>query len=64
MSRFARVTALDGKVHWVNLEHVRLMQELKPLPNQPVRTAIHIDSHWVERQIIVSEQPEEIVGQA
>jgi len=63
MSRFARVTALDGKVHWINLDHVRLFQELKALPDQPVRTSIHIDSHWVERQIIVSERPEDIVAQ-
>jgi|GEM_PF-2658888 len=63
MSRFTRVTALDGKVHWVNLEHVRMLQELKPTPGQPVRTAIHIDSYWVERQIIVSERPQDILGQ-
>ncbi|MGV9009785.1 hypothetical protein [Brevundimonas sp.] len=62
MSHFARVTALDGKVHWINLEHVRLLQELKPLPQQPVRTSIHIDSYWVERQIIVQERPEEIMA--
>lgn len=61
--RFARVTDHDGKVHWVNLDHVRMIAELKPVKNNTARTAIHIDSYWVERQLQVIETPEEILGQ-
>ena len=37
--------------------------ELKPVKNNTARTAIHIDSYWVERQLQVVETPEEILGQ-
>ncbi|MBU1326228.1 MAG: hypothetical protein KJ676_13405 [Alphaproteobacteria bacterium] len=62
MARFARVTELDGKVHWVNLDHVRTLSVLKPMKGLPVRTAVHVDSSWVERVLHVSETPEQILA--
>jgi hypothetical protein len=62
MPRFARVTELDGKVHWINLDHVRTLSVLKPMKGFPGRTAVHIDSSWVERVLHVSETPEQILS--
>ena len=63
MPKFVRITELDGKVHWVNLEHVRLLTEEPATPKRPARTTVHIDSSWVERIIAVTQSPEDILGQ-
>lgn len=62
MAKFARVTDLDGKVHWVNLEHVRLLVEEPATAKRPARTTVHLDSSWVERVITVVESPEQITA--
>lgn len=64
MARFVRVTELDGKVHWVNLDHVRTLSEQKPNKLYPVHTSVHIDSSWVERVLHVSDRPEDILSAA
>ena len=64
MLRFARVTTIDGKVQWINLQHVRQIVEWKPMKGYEVVTAIHIDNNWVERQILVTQRPEEILASA
>ena len=64
MARFARVTEFGkGRVHWVNLEHVRQLVEHRGIPGRSVRTAIHIDSSWAQQVLDVRETPEEILSQ-
>ena len=63
MPKFVRITELDGKVHWANLEHVRLLTEEPATKKLPSRTTVHIDSSWVERIIAVTQSPEDILGQ-
>jgi len=63
MSDFVRVTEPKGKVHWVNLAHVRHLTVRPAMKGLPVVTEIHIDNWFVERQLIVVEAPEEILAQ-
>jgi hypothetical protein len=65
MARFARVTEIEtGKVHWINLDHVRQIIEQKPLKDVPVHTSIHLDSSWSEQRLDVTQTPEEILAQS
>ena len=63
MSEFARVTELNGTVQWINLHHVRHLVVKKPVPKHPVVTAVLVGNYWVERQVVVSETPEQILEQ-
>lgn len=62
MPRFIRATEPKGKVHWVNLDHVRLISVEPAAGSQPAMTAIHIDSYWVERRLLVVETPEQLLA--
>jgi hypothetical protein len=62
MSRFARVTELNGTVQWINLHHVRHLVVKKPMQGHSTVTAVLIGNSWVERQVLVTETPEEILA--
>ena len=64
MTVFARVTELDGRVQWINLDHVRQIVERKPMNGHPVVTAVNIGNMWAERQVMVTQTPEEILASA
>jgi hypothetical protein len=64
MTAFARVTELDGSVQWINLDHVRQIVERKPMKGFPVVTAVNIGNMWAERQVTVTQTPEEILASA
>jgi hypothetical protein len=62
MSRFVRATEPKGKVHWVNLEHVREFSIEPAKDGQPALTNIHIDNWLVERRLTVVETPEQLLA--
>ena len=64
MTAFARVTELDGRVQWINLDHVRQIVVRKPMKGYPVVTAVNIGNMWAERQVTVTQTPEEILASA
>ena len=64
MPAFARVTEPDGTVQWINLDHVRQIVERKPIKGLPVVTAVNIGNMWAERQVLVTQTPEEILASA
>ena len=64
MTAFARVTELDGRVQWINLDHVRQIVERKPMKGYPVVTAVNVGNMWAERQVMVTQTPEEILASA
>ncbi len=64
MTAFARVTELDGRVQWINLDHVRQIVERKPMKGFPVVTSVCIGNMWAERQVMVTQTPEEILASA
>lgn len=63
MSEFVRVTEPKGKVHWVNLAHVRHLTVRPAIKDAPVVTQVHIDNWVIEKELVVVETPEEILGQ-
>ena len=64
MTAFARVTELDGRVQWINLDHVRQIVERKPMKGYPVVTVVNVGNMWAERQVMVTQTPEEILASA
>ena len=64
MTAFARVTELDGRVQWINLDHVRQLVERNPMKGFPVVTAVNIGNMWAERQVLVTQTPDEILASA
>ena len=64
MPAFARVTEPNGTVQWINLDHVRQIVERKSMKGMPVATAINIGNMWAERQVLVTQTPEEILASA
>ena len=65
MPAFVRVTEQNGRVQWVNLDHVRQLLEKPPGKGpETARTTILIDNSWVERRIDVVETAEAILAQA
>jgi hypothetical protein len=54
MTAYARVTELDGRVQWINLDHVRQLVERMPMKGFPVVTAVNIGNTWAERQVLVN----------
>jgi hypothetical protein len=60
---FVRVTELKGRIHWVNLAHVRRLTVRPPVRSDPVVTEVHIDSSFVETVLVVVETPEDILAQ-
>ena len=64
MPAFARVTEPNGTVQWINLDHVRQIVEQKPIKGFPTVTAVNIGNMWAERQVMVTQSPEEILASA
>lgn len=62
MSRFIRATEPKGKVHWVNLDHVREFSIETGKDGRPDLTNIHIDNWLVERRLTVVETPEQLLA--
>jgi len=60
---FARVTEQNGRVHWINLTHVRQLVVKEGRNGLLTVTDVHIDSSWVERIVTVTEAPEAILSQ-
>ncbi|WP_428149145.1 hypothetical protein [Brevundimonas sp.] len=60
---FAKVTETNGRVHWVNLTHVRELIVKPAKGDRPVLTEINIDNNAVASVFTVVETPEQILAQ-
>ena len=63
MNGFVRATEPKGKVHWINLDHVRQMTVEPGVKGGSETTAICIDNWLVEKRLVVVETPEQLLGQ-